>query len=150
MITPRTLFIIAWIGIQLAVPAAYYLGEDRFDERFAWRMFSPVRLSECRVRFIDRTDGGEAQVRHGADVHEVWGNLFSRARVSVIEGYADRWCARRRDAGASQPALHVDLVCVNPDRLSDPECAGTNGEPAPGACRLRPLPLERNLCAEAP
>jgi hypothetical protein len=39
---------VAWLVWQLAVPAAYYLGDDVSEERFSWRMFSGVFLHHKR------------------------------------------------------------------------------------------------------
>jgi len=147
--TLRNAFIIAWIGLQVALPLSYYLGDDRFDERFAWRMFSSVRLSECRVKLVDRTDGAAVAVRPGAELHEVWANLLSRARASVVHAYAKRWCDRRRDAGVAAPSLHAEIVCENPDRRGDPGCAGalTAGTPSSETgCTVAPISPALNLC----
>jgi len=144
----RNVFIIGWIGLQVALPLSYYLGDDRFDERFAWRMFSPVRLSECRVKLVDRTDGAANAVRPSAELHEVWSNLLSRARASVVRAYAKRWCERRRNAGADAPALHAEIVCENPARRGDPACAGAliAAASGPSGCTVTPIPPELNLC----
>jgi hypothetical protein len=120
----RSAFIVFWIAVQIALPLAYYLGDDVFDERFAWRMFSPVRVVPCQTRFIDATAGGQSTVRATADVHEVWGALLTRARRDVMEAYARRWCAERRAAGVTKPVLHVDVVCSDPSTSNRPLCRG--------------------------
>src|SRR6185369_4719609 len=39
-----------WLLVHVAIPLHYYyLGDDLYDERFAWRMFSAVRLQRCEV-----------------------------------------------------------------------------------------------------
>jgi hypothetical protein len=118
----RSAFIVVWIGLQTALPLSYYVGDDAFDERFAWRMFSPVRMVTCQTRFIDATDGLQTTVRAAADVHEVWASLLTRARWDVIAGYARRYCGQRRAAGVVRPVLRVDVVCGNPDTLNRPLC----------------------------
>ena len=149
MTTLRNLFIVGWVGLQVALPLSYYLGDDRFDERFAWRMFSPVRLSECRVKLVDRTDGAATIIRPNAELHEVWGNLLSRARSPVVHAYAKRWCDRRRDAGATAPALHAEITCENPARRGDAACAGALAAGAASAqpgCVVEPIDHAQNLC----
>jgi hypothetical protein len=131
--TLRNLFIVGWVGLQVALPLSYYLGDDRFDERFAWRMFSPVRLSECRVKLVDRTDGAATIVRPNAELHD----------------YAKRWCDRRRDAGATAPALHAEITCENPARRGDAACAGALAAGAASAqpgCVVEPIDHAQNLC----
>jgi hypothetical protein len=120
----RSVFIVVWLALQIGVPASYYLGRDRFDERFAWRMFSPVRMVACQTRFVDGTGGGQSLVRAGADLHEVWTGLLTRARRSIIEGFARRWCDARRADGAAAPVLNVDVTCANPDTLNRVICRG--------------------------
>jgi hypothetical protein len=49
--TGRGRFIIAFLAVQLLLPLHYYLvRHDPHDERFAWRMFSPMRMADCAVR----------------------------------------------------------------------------------------------------
>jgi len=155
----RSAFIVLWIGLQMAVPLSYYLGDDVFDERFAWRMFSSVRTVTCQTRFIDETDGLQTPVRAAADLHEVWVSLLTRARRDVIDGYARRYCEQRRAAGVSRPVLRVDVVCSNPETLNRPLCraalvdADADGVPdayreATACAGLDPRDCYRNDCGE--
>jgi len=45
-------FIVAYLLWQLALPLSYYVGDDKSDERFAWRMFSAFGFDrdECLVQ----------------------------------------------------------------------------------------------------
>ena len=44
--TWRGRFIAVFIATQLVLPLRYYvLRDDEHDERFAWRMFSPMRMA---------------------------------------------------------------------------------------------------------
>jgi hypothetical protein len=156
----RSAFIVLWIALQVAIPLSYYAGDDVFDERFAWRMFSPVRVVSCQTRFIDATDGLQTTVRAAADVHEVWGSLLTRARRDVIAGYARKWCDERRAAGAGRPVLRVDVVCTNPEALNRPMCKGAlvdaDADGVPDAYReatacagMRPIECYRADCGDA-
>jgi hypothetical protein len=118
-------FILAYLAVQLLLPASYYLAGREFDERFAWRMFSPTRVTPCQAEF---TTTAGAPVGSLSELHRAWFELVSRARPAVLEGYA-RWeCARMRERG--EPAvLHVDLRCTRAD-----------GEP------YRPIAPDQNLC----
>jgi len=44
-------FIVAYLLWQLALPLSYYVGDDKLDERFAWRMFSAFGIArrECWI-----------------------------------------------------------------------------------------------------
>lgn len=123
----RTAFILVWLALQVGLPLRYYLGSDRFDERFAWRMFSPVRMVTCQTRFFDTSGGGRVPVKLGADLHEVWAALIARARPSVIEAAGRRYCAAERSAGRT-PSLHAEAVCTNPDTLGLTICHDASGD----------------------
>ncbi len=127
---PKTLFIAAVVVFQLLLPVRYYASDDAFDERFAWRMFSPIRVVNCDVRW---TEGVlRTRVEVAKDVHFVWISLMKRARTGVFGAYAKRRCERLRAAGR-MPRVYVDLVCHHPD-----------GTPR------RPIPPDRDLCGGVP
>ena len=44
------IFIVAVIASQIWLPLSYYLGDDPFDERFAWRMFSPFASHTAKFK----------------------------------------------------------------------------------------------------
>lgn len=138
----RTAFIVVWLALQIGLPLRYYLGADRFDERFAWRMFSPVRMVACQTRFIDETGGEQRLVRPAGELHEVWTGLIARARRSIIDGYARRWCNARRAEGLSRPILKADVTCVDPATQSRPICLGAptdaDGDGVPDTFRTAP------------
>ncbi len=137
----RSLFIVAFLAVQLALPVSYYLGDAPLDERFAWRMFSPIRMVRCRLDVREgtaRTPVPAADLKPGArlatprtpvrpeaELHAVWMSLLRRGRPDVIAAWADARCGRmERDAGAPVP-LYVGVVCRMPDGTehveSDPE-----------------------------
>ncbi len=100
----RTLLLIhLYLAIQLLAPAGYYLWRfDRYDERFAWRMFSSVRQSQCGAignfrappQFI--LDGQTVPLE--SEFHEAWVNLARRARPDVLVAIGERLCARHPGA----------------------------------------------------
>jgi hypothetical protein len=90
---------LAWlwllVAVQVAIPASYYLrGHDPDDERFAWRMFSNVRLKRCSVRVFTVGAAGERrEVRLPGSLHSSWINALERGRVRVIEHYLASQCS---------------------------------------------------------
>ena len=106
--TWRGRFIIAFLLVQLLVPLHYYvLRRDPHDERFAWRMFSPMRMTKCRVAFtVD-----QAPVELGTKFHEAWLNVAERGRAVVIEEMAKKLC--RENPGKP---VNVRVECTYLDR----------------------------------
>ena len=110
--------------LQIVVPASYYLWrDDADDERFAWRMFSAVRLKQCLVAAWDSDDeAGEnlRQVDLKSAVHASWQKLLDRGRRSVIEEFLSRRCGDEaqgdsRAQRASTPARTIlERSCVSP------------------------------------
>jgi hypothetical protein len=88
--TWRGRFILAWLAAQLALPLLYYTSRhDRHDERFAWRMFSPMRMIKCSPQFV--VDG--APIDLATHFHEGWLDLAGRGRYAVLEAMGARLCA---------------------------------------------------------
>ena len=102
-LSPRTYgWLWLLVAVQVAIPASYYLRDDRDDERFAWRMFSPMRMVQCEPRFaIDDRPLALAGV-----FHEAWIELARRGRFVVIEAMAARLCAEHRQA-----SVEVAMSC---------------------------------------
>ena len=89
--TWRGRFIAAFLLVQLLLPLAYYVGRrDPHDERFAWRMFSPMRMVRCT---LDVTRDG-APVPLGSEFHEAWIELAQRGRFAVIDAMGETLCDR--------------------------------------------------------
>ena len=109
----RTVFIIVFLALQLGLPIRYYAGDDSYDERFAWRMFSPIRLMKCRVSFTQESNNRRSTVVLKRKAHVLWINLMSRARMSVVEGFARHHCAELRTVD-EDAALYCDLRCHKP------------------------------------
>jgi hypothetical protein len=81
--------ITVFVVIQLLLPLHYYVARrDRHDERFAWRMFSPMRMTRCEPKVI--LDGKPFDL--GSEFHEAWIKTAERGRFSVIEAMGARMC----------------------------------------------------------
>lgn len=101
----------AFIGVFLAVQALgplhyYLLREDRNDERFAWRMFSPTRMLTCDPTFL--VDNQPAQLY--STFHEAWIEIAKRGRFAVLEAMGARLC--RKHPGKE---VRLDLRCRTVD-----------------------------------
>jgi hypothetical protein len=85
-------FIFVFVLVQLALPLRYYLApRDPHDERFAWRMFSPMRMATCTASAtVD-----DVPLPLGGRFHEAWLELLRRGRFVVIERMAAALCAER-------------------------------------------------------
>jgi hypothetical protein len=83
--------IIVVVLAQLLLPLHYYVARrDPHDERFAWRMFSPMRMAKCTpIVSLD-----DKPLALDAEFHEAWIELARRGRFIVIERMAERLCAK--------------------------------------------------------
>ena len=119
----RGRFILAFVALQLLLPLHYYvLRHDPHDERFAWRMFSPMRMTRCSARFT--VDGQPVQL--GARFHEAWIEIAQRGRHVVLEGMAQKLCSEhpRAKVGLAVDCTYLDRaasqfghadMCTEPD-----------------------------------
>jgi hypothetical protein len=88
--TWRGRFIIAMVASQLLLPLHYYLARrDKHDERFAWRMFSPMRAARCQPSFW--IDGRSIEIE--SQFHEAWVELALRGRFVIVEAMGAKLCA---------------------------------------------------------
>ena len=101
--------IIVVVVAQLLIPLYYYSGVNRdpHDERFAWRMFSPMRMTKCEPKFF-RDD---APLDIGSEFHEAWIEIAKRGRFRVIEEMGATLCAKY-----PRRAIRVTLDCTYLDR----------------------------------
>lgn len=106
--TWRGRFIILFLLVQLLLPLRYYIhNRDPHDERFAWRMFSPMRMVQCSPRF---TVAGKL-VDPRSEFHEAWAEIAGRGRFVVIEAMGKELCKRHPKA-----PVRVDLDCLYLDQ----------------------------------
>lgn len=127
-------FVAGFVGLQILIPATYYAGSDRYDERFSWRMFSAVRVTQCRPAASETTEeGGRRPIRLRRVIHQAWITNLARNREDVIRAFLERRCAE-------EGVATVTLVnqCVNaegqriPPLLWERDCdAGETTAPEP-------------------
>lgn len=109
-------FIHLFVAVQIALPLTYYHARrDRYDERFAWRMFSADRMAVCAPIFRV----GEQPVRLGSEFHEAWVNVARRGRRDVLEAMAARLCARN----PGKPVT-LEMTCKTVDKKTENPSAG--------------------------
>ena len=123
----HNLFIGVVLLLQIGMPLSYYVSDRSYDERFSWRMFSTLRLRDCKVevRELPRGATEPRRVSVERDVHIAWLRLLERMRTGVVDAYLDRRCHHSADVE------RVDFVCT---------CKDTDGRPLP--------PYERSLTCE--
>jgi hypothetical protein len=81
------------VAIQVAIPTSYYLRDgDPDDERFAWRMFSGVRLKRCQVSATVRLPGGPRAIPLQRVLHSSWIHGLERGRLRVVERFLSEEC----------------------------------------------------------
>jgi hypothetical protein len=91
----RGRLVVAFVALQLLIPLRYYVAhKDPHDERFAWRMFSPMRMASCQPTFT--VDGARVDL-HG-EFHEAWIAIAGRGRFDVIEAMGKRLCTIHPDS----------------------------------------------------
>jgi hypothetical protein len=96
------------VALQVAIPASYYLRQDRDDERFAWRMFSAIRLRRCEVAAFDVRGPSRRRVDLTHVLHASWIRSLERGRASVI----DRFLATR--CGSDVEEAQLERRCREP------------------------------------
>jgi hypothetical protein len=105
--TWRGRLILAFVTLQLLLPLAYFARKDPHDERFAWRMFSPMRMARCTPSAtID-----DVPFNLGGEFHEAWLELASRGRFTVIEAMGARLCDKHPDK-----EVRISIDCTYIDR----------------------------------
>ncbi len=107
-----TVFVIA-LGVLVAqalIPLRYYLGDDAYDERFSWRMFSAVRMHACSLSAYETRAGAEQRVSLQRQVQVGWITTLERNREAVLEGYL-RW--RCEQEGVE--AVRLENRCRTPE-----------------------------------
>ena len=106
--TVKTGLILAFIVIQLCVPLLYFTRRDPHDERFAWRMFSPMRMAQCKPRFA--VNGAPVVLER--EFHEAWITLAERGRFVVLEAMAAKLCAEHP---STEVTLTIDCTYLDRD-----------------------------------
>lgn len=106
--TWRGRFILAFLLVQLHLPLRYYLSHrDPHDERFAWRMFSPIRMAQCKPNVTI----GDEPAALNREFHEAWIEIAKRGRFVVVEAMGAKLCAKYLGK-----EVRVTLDCTYLDR----------------------------------
>lgn len=95
--------------VQALIPLGYYLGDDPYDERFSWRMFSAVRMHRCAVEADELREGQRVSIPLGDTLHVAWITTLRRNRAAATTRFL-RW---RCEGGAAE--ARVISRCVAPD-----------------------------------
>ena len=104
------------VAVQVAIPASYYWRADRDDERFAWRMFSTVRVRSCDVTVREQRAGKFHALELEKVLHASWRAALARGRRRVIEQFLQKRC----NDGAFEAVKFV-RSCREVDRDKVPE-----------------------------
>lgn len=83
-----------WVVLMLVVPLRYYLGDDAYDERFAWRMFSAVRVQSCQAELKEVRHTSERVIPLMEVLPAPWAALLERNRTAVVDSVL-RWRCER-------------------------------------------------------
>jgi len=106
--TWRGRFVLVFVLSQLLIPLRYYVGaRDPHDERFAWRMFSPMRMAHCEPRVT--LDGKPLNL--ATQFHEAWIEIARRGRFVVLEKMGADLCKAHPGSNVT-----VSLDCAYVDR----------------------------------
>lgn len=101
-----------WIAFLLLVPLRYYVlaDHDPYDERFAWRMFSAVRVQQCETRVEETRFGEETRpINAQTTLPAPWLSLLQRNRPAVIESFLKFRC----DSSMQPTRVSVRSSCVD-------------------------------------
>jgi len=119
-----TVFIVAYLSYQVATPLAYYFSDDKFDERFAWRMFSATWAfkKSCVVAVSEdaRSSSGSTTTIRNIDLNRIinpfWINLLTYNRAAVVDELLRTRC--RVDPSVTE--VHFYHRCGPEERSSIP------------------------------
>jgi len=110
------LAVAGFLAVQFGAPMSYYLTSRQYDERFAWRMFSPTRMIRCQARVQEWTDEGAVEVDLKREIAAPWLSWMKRGHAHILRGVGEHLC-EERGPGAR---FTGDLVCTLPDGERDP------------------------------
>jgi len=122
-----------FVLFQIAMPLRYYLGDRGYDERFSWRMFSSLRMQNCKVRVAERlASGDEHDLELTQELQVAWIGMLERYRPQVVERLLRQRCrgelvrAARftrtctQTDGSALPPLEVELDCAQGKLTREP------------------------------
>jgi hypothetical protein len=101
-----------WVAFLLLVPLRYYVlpDHDPYDERFAWRMFSAVRVQQCETEVEETLFGEETRpVNLQTSLPAPWISLLQRSRPAVVESFLQFRC----ESEAHPTRVSVESRCTD-------------------------------------
>lgn len=101
-----------WVAFLVLVPLRYYVfpGHDPYDERFAWRMFSAVRVQQCETQVEETRFGEETRaVNLATSLPAPWISLLQRNRPAVVESFLNFRC----ESNVSPTRVSVRSACTD-------------------------------------
>lgn len=106
------IFVSVFLLAQLLLPLRYYLGSQTTDERFAWRMFSSVKMRDTQATLYEtiEKDGKRVERVVPSGMLNNWQNLLDQGRPDVVEKMM-RWLAGRPEV----VAVRCELRGKSPD-----------------------------------
>ncbi len=111
-------FIAAVILYQIATPLSYYLGDEPFEERFAWRMFSPLQVRPCEFSVFERV-GPDAADRRPISFESIveawWIEGLERNRPRIVRAVLNHACDLRE-----AESVHYEHRCAALDGTPQP------------------------------
>ena len=92
-------FIVAYLLWQLALPLSYYFRDDKFDERYAWRMFSAFGLTQraCWADLVlDQISNDQVQASNKKflSMLENWRYLLQRNPNVIADKFLRTHCEK--------------------------------------------------------
>ncbi len=99
-----------WVVAHAAIPLRYYLGDDEYDERFAWRMFSAVRVQSCEVAITELRGATRTPLPIMQHLPAPWASLLERNRPAVIDRFLTWRCA---EAEVAPDEVRVTSSCTS-------------------------------------
>lgn len=101
-------FIAVFVLAQLLLPLHYYfVRKDLHDERFAWRMFSPMRMARCAPTVVIN----DKPIQLASEFHEAWLEIANRGRFTVLEAMGAKLCAKY-----PKSEVRLSIQCTYLDR----------------------------------
>ena len=98
---------------QIATPLSYYLGDEPFEERFAWRMFSPLQVRPCGFS-VDLQVGPGTNGRRPISLEPIveawWIDGLVRNRPRIVRAVLEHVCALQ-----DTQSVHYEHTCATLD-----------------------------------
>ena len=107
-----------FVLLQVWIPASYYFGSNRFDQRFAWRMFSLGLGVRCDVKAYDIDSQGErTEIAIRDTLPRLWVPYLERRRAAIPERYLERRCSVTPKAELQYSCRDANGTSLGEERL---------------------------------